>query len=434
MLRNDRMLAHNLIVGGGTIGAGVLGIGFQSLVSHQLRPTDYGAVFAVITLITFIGVPASSLSLLMARETSRDLASGHSASSAALLGRGSRALLRVGLAIAFLIALASPFMARAFGISTELLLVGAVGVPFGLALPLLLGEFQGEQRFVAFALLSIGQAGMKFLAAVVLGLFFGPAGIVAGLSLTTIMAYLTGRYLLRRKLSIKPRLPWLRPAADYLAVLLPSSFALSVLLSADVLLVKHYFPTSDSGQYSAVAALGRAIFWGAAGVATVLFPKAVFSLAQGRSGIHLVGASLLLVVVGGMLGLGLLWLTSNWLLTSFAGKAYGAAAVYLPWYAVGMTLLGGVAVLITTLQSQAKPRFLAILLPLSLLEPILIVGFHRSLGQVVQVVDLSMAGILLALLSLYVAQERAAERARIPFQANPTSEHQVVSVGSTYEY
>ena len=59
-LRSESVLAHNIIVGGGTIAAGVLGVAFQSLASHQLRPADYGAVFAVVTLITFIGLPASA--------------------------------------------------------------------------------------------------------------------------------------------------------------------------------------------------------------------------------------------------------------------------------------------------------------------------------------------------------------------------------------
>src|ERR1700730_10778795 len=92
LLKGERVLTHKLIVGGVTIAAGILGIAFQSLVSHQLRPADYGGVFAVVTLITFIGLPASALALLMARETSRDRAEGQYARSSALLRGGSRVL------------------------------------------------------------------------------------------------------------------------------------------------------------------------------------------------------------------------------------------------------------------------------------------------------------------------------------------------------
>src|SRR4029077_11828714 len=140
-----------------------------------------------------------------------------------------------------------------------------------------------------------------------------------------------------------------------------------------------------------------AIFWGASGIAVVLFPKVISRTAQGRSAARLVGASLMLVTLGGLGGLALLTLGSKWILTAFAGPAYSDAARYLAWYAVGMTMLGGVAVLIAAHQSRGKAGFLAVLLPLSGLEPLLLIAFHTTLGQVVEVVDLWMAVILVGL-------------------------------------
>jgi O-antigen/teichoic acid export membrane protein len=401
------VLTHNLIVGAGTVAAGVLGIAFQSIASHQLKPADYGSVFAVVTLITFIALPASAFTLLMARETSRGQASGHQAASVTLLRRGNRALMLFGVALACALALGSPALSRFLDVPQELLLAASVGIPFGLGLPLLLGEFQGEQRFVAFSLLMVGQAGVKLFAAIALGLIFGPLGVIGGISLGTIAIYLVALRLLRRRLAIKPNLPWWRPAARYLAVVLPSTLSLAVLLSADVLLVKHYFPTHIAGEYAVVAALGRSIFWGASGVAAVLFPKVVMRVTRGQSGRQLVVASLSLVGLGGVFGLGLLSFGSRWLLTAFAGPAYAGVAGYLPWYGIGMILLGGTAVLIALHQSRGEPGFLAILLPLTLLEPSLFLLFHQSLIQVVQVLDVSMALLFLSLGALYLVQQPA---------------------------
>jgi O-antigen/teichoic acid export membrane protein len=276
-----------------------------------------------------------------------------------------------------------------------------------------MGAFQGEQRFVTLSALSVGLATLKLIGAVALGLVLGPAGIIAGISLASAAGYFVALGLLRHKIADEPVEDWWRPAAAYLAVVVPSALALAVLLSADVLIVKAFFPTRAAGEYAAVAALGRAIFWGASGVAAVLFPKVIFRSAQGRSGSHLVGASLVLVAVGGLGGLALLSLSSTWFLTAFAGNAYAEAARYLPWYAVGMTLLGGVAVLIATHQTRGTPGFLAILLPLTLLEPVALVAFHQNLTQVVQVIDISMALILIGLGSLYLVQERTAGVAEI---------------------
>jgi O-antigen/teichoic acid export membrane protein len=412
LLKGERIVAHNLIVGGGTIVAGLLGVAFQSLVSHRLQPMDYGSVFAIVSLITFIGLPASAFTLVMARETSRDRANGQEAPSAALLRNGNRVLILGGTGLAIVLAALSPLLAQFLLVPVNLLLAAAAGMPFTLALPLLLGEFQGEQRFVAFSTLAVGQAGLKLVGAVALGAIWGPVGIIAGISLAGAIAYTASYLMLSRKLSLKTRLPWFRSAASYLAVIVPSTLALAVLLSADVLLVKHYFPTRVAGEYSALAALGRAIFWGATAVATVLFPKVVFRGAQGKGGSYLVGVSLLLVAVGGLVGLGLLAFVSRWLLIAFAGIAYADVAAYLPWYGIGMIMLGGAAVLIATHQSRGKAGFLALLLPLALLEPVLLFAFHQNLAQVVLVLDVSMALVAGGLGALYLVQQNV----RLPGQ------------------
>jgi O-antigen/teichoic acid export membrane protein len=423
LLKAEHVVTHNLIVGGGTMAAGVLGVAFQSLVSHQLRPADYGAVFAVVTIVTFIGLPASAFTLLMARETSRDRAEGVHLRSTALLHFGNRALLLTGVALAVAFVLASPLLSSFFNVRLPLLLAAAAGIPFGLALPLLLGEFQGQQRFVAFSFLVTGQAAVKLLGALALGLLYGPLGIVIGISLGGALVYVVAWRMLRRKLSIRPSLPWLRPAAGYLAIILPSTLALGLLLSTDVLVVKHYFSTRQAGEYAAVAALGRAVFWGAIGVAGVLFPKVVFRESQGRSGLPIIGGSLGLVALGGLAGLAFLSISSRWLLTAFAGGAYADAATYVPWYALGMTLLGGAAVLIATQQSRGKPTFLAVLLPLTLLEPALLTAFHHDLMQLIQVLDLAMALLLAGLAIQFVIQQRSVQTPR--FASSPAPQVQV---------
>lgn len=403
-LANDQIIAHNVIVAGGTVLAGLLGVGFQSLFSHELQPADYGSVFAVVSLITFIGLPATAFTLAMARETSRDRAAGKKWASAALLRNGNRTLLLAGFGLTIMFVGLSPLLAQFLVIPMTLLLAAAAGVPFTFALPLLLGEFQGEQRFLAFSVLSVGQAALKLFAALALGYFWGPFGIIAGISLAGACVYVAALLMLLQKLSIRTSRPWFRAAAAYLTVAVPSTLALSVLLSTDVLLVKHYFPIRVAGEYAAVAALGRAIFWGASAIAIVLFPKVVFHRAQGKSGSNLVGLSLVLVAVGGLIGLGVLAFGSRWLLVAFAGNAYVGAASYLPWYGIGMVMLGGASILIATHQSRGKPGFLAVLLPLTLLEPILIVAFHQSLAQVVLVVDISMGLVAAGLGALYLVQ------------------------------
>ncbi|HEY6115538.1 MAG TPA: hypothetical protein VI172_06230, partial [Candidatus Dormibacteraeota bacterium] len=168
-LTSDRLIVHNVVVVGGTVGAGILGVAFQSLVSHSLKPADYGSVFAAVTLIALIGLPASAFTLLMAREVSRGRASGERVAAANLLLNGNRALLIFGLALGLAVGLLSAPIGELLQTSQAIVLAVAIGTPFVVALPLLLGYFQGDQRFSAFAGMSAGQAALKLLAAVALG-------------------------------------------------------------------------------------------------------------------------------------------------------------------------------------------------------------------------------------------------------------------------
>ena len=171
------------------------------------------------------------------------------------------------------------------------------------------------------------------VAAIALGFALGPLGVIIGLAVASNISYGIVFWLLRGRLAIRFSQPWVRPALNYLALIIPSTLALSVLLSADVLLVKHFFGSREAGEYSAVAALGRAIFWGAAGVATVLFPKITFKESQGRSGSRIIGVSLGLVAMGGIAGLTVLSVAARQVLTVFAGPAYAGRSSILPLYA-----------------------------------------------------------------------------------------------------
>jgi hypothetical protein len=92
------------------------------------------------------------------------------------------------------------------------------------------------------------------------------------------------------------------------------------------------------------------------------------------------------------------------ILAAFAGPGYASGAAILPGYAIAMTLLGAASVLIATHQSRARGTFLGVLLPISILEPVLIVLFHKSLTEVVVVVALSMAALVTGLAILMARQ------------------------------
>ena len=91
-------------------------------------------------------------------------------------------------------------------------------------------------------------------------------------------------------------------------------------------------------------------------------------------------------------------------------------------------MLGGAAVLIATHQTRGTPGFLAVLIPLTLLEPALLSVFHQNLWQVVIVVDISMFLVASGLGVLFLIQQRAhlaTPQADVAVDAGPTPLAQV---------
>ena len=69
-----------------------------------------------------------------------------------------------------------------------------------------------------------------------------------------------------------------------------------------------------------------------------------------------------------------------------------------------------VSVLVANAQAQSRSDVLGVLLPVTLLEPLLIAGFHQSLGQIVAVVLGSMALLVAGLAAVSLRAERRRAR------------------------
>jgi O-antigen/teichoic acid export membrane protein len=316
-----------------------------------------------------------------------------------------------GLGIAIVGIAGAPWLALFFNVPAAVVVPTAASVPFGLAIPVLLGQLQGRQRFTALSFLMVGQAAFRLILAVALAARYGSVGALTGVAIGNVVMYAVALATVypSRAVHFASRAQW-RAGLRSLGVILPSSLAVAVLLSTDVLLVKHFFGTEDAGRYAAVAALGRIVFWGASGIGLVLFPKAVIHVTRGSNGSPLVMASLAMCLLGGVAVWAAFSLGSGWVLTLFAGGAYAAAGPYLPWYALAMTLFGGAAVLVANGQARCNGDFLAVLIPVAFLEPVMILRFHHTPMQVVQVLSVSMGILFLGLAILYLVQQRVRQR------------------------
>jgi O-antigen/teichoic acid export membrane protein/tetratricopeptide (TPR) repeat protein len=403
-----QFITHNIVAAAGTGLAGVMGLLLQAMVSHHFRPAEFGAAFAVFTFFTVLTQPSAGISRMIAWNTSRELATRSSSTvgSSTLLRATNNNLLVGGSILALAFIVAAPLVGGFLHVSSSLVILGALGVPFMFATSPLLASLQGQERWLPWSWLSFAMAASRVVFVFLFVIFFGINGVLLGITVAGAAVYLMALVMVWPTLMQGTgRVDW-RPQRNFLIVASASTVAVALLMGCDVLLVEHFFSAQKGGQFSAVAVTSRALFFAVGSVTSVLFPKVAARQASARSTMPVVVASVGVGLGVGLLGLVGFSLGSSFILRSFAGRAYLGGADYIGLYALGMPLLASVVMLSNSLQSLADLRLLWVLIPGGLLKPVLIVFFHGSLLQVAAVSDISIAILFVALAITYVIQER----------------------------
>lgn len=153
-------------------------------------------------------------------------------------------------------------------------IVSAAALPAVFILPVLGGVLQGLQRFVWLSFSSIGNAllrvalGGLFIWMLVPACGWALLGHVGGMYIAVLISLIPLVPLLIRRDGDSGPVPSLR---RYLLQCFFIQVGAAVLMTGDVVLVKHYLP--DNTDFAYAATIGRMVAFIAVSVATAMFPK-----------------------------------------------------------------------------------------------------------------------------------------------------------------
>ena len=296
-------------------------------------------------------------------------------------------------------------------VPAEFVLLGALGVPFMFATSPMLASLQGEQRWVPWSLLSIGIALSRVVFVVlfvwVFGSTFGPAGVLLGISVAAAVLYFTALAMVWPRWR-RGRAPssW-RPVWRFLVVSVWSTITVAVLMGSDIVVVQHFYHGAQAGQFSARGGHREVAVLCDGERDKRSLPKGVSTARQAardqNSGVHLGGDCHRRRPTGVARVLRLQPYDSPCVLGACLRDA---GASYIGWYALGMPLLAAVVMLSNTQQSLADLSLLWVLIPGTVIKPLLIYFFHSTLLVVSLMSDISIAAVLVALVVQYLLTER----------------------------
>jgi tetratricopeptide (TPR) repeat protein/O-antigen/teichoic acid export membrane protein len=426
--RNMRrqFVEDNFLATASTVVAGLLGFGLQAISSHALHPAAFGKAFAVYSFFYLVITrPSSAFGRLQTWQSSREESSGGTGEVAgSLLRQQTLWLLGVGGVIALVCLVAGTQLAGYLHVPFEDIATAAVSVPFTLALQPLLGVLQGEQRFIPWSLLSVLVNLSRLVLVVAFVYPLGGFGFQIGNTLAAIITFVVCLAVVRPEITkFKSGLFSWRPTLPFIVTGVFSTVTFGVFQGADVDLVEHFFAKVPAGQYAAVAAISSAVFFASGGVASAVFPMIAARHNNGRSTFRVMGGAFALCFVTGLVGTFALQLFGHIVLLDFAGPKFVPGTQYIGYYAFGMAMLGWLSILVNTQQSLNNYSLMWILVPVTVVRPILVILFHKTILTVVVVGDLTIGAFAIALTTMYVVHElsrlKSLPRARPPDEMPP---------------
>jgi O-antigen/teichoic acid export membrane protein len=327
------------------LGIAVANVGnyaFHLISARTLGPSTYGDVASLVALAGLISLPLGGVQVIVARRVAADAASGRGRRISVLARRSVSVASIVGLALAALLMIASPFLADWLDIDslTAVLLTAAFAAPAVLT-PALWGLAQGLQQFRALAVaMGISPVFRVIAVAVLLAAGFGVAGAMAATLLAGLVGIAAPAWALRRWLAssrvVEEVAERLWAVREFVPVVL-GLLAITSLTTVDVVVAKAAFESDEAGIYASASLVGRVILYLPAAIVTVLLPKVSSRVAVGEDPRAIVAGSVAVTLGFCVLATLVYTFGSSVVALVAFGAGFEDVADLLPLFAVAMT-------------------------------------------------------------------------------------------------
>lgn len=267
--------SHRRLVGGsvvmlvGSTLVSLLNFGYNIAIFRMLGSADFGdaAVGGVTNLMLFSCITLA-FQLVCAKFVAKNDTPGAKAAVYSSLLRRSWF---VGLLLGSVLILSAGVVSRYLNLrSPNIIVLLACGIAFYIPLGVKRGGMQGACQFTRLSWNFVLEALAKFVGALILvRAGFGTSGAVAAISGSIILAYFLPPTTGDLKAKPEPGLP-----ASFREGMQAIVFfvGLVVINNIDTWLVKHFFPAVEAGMYTAIAMVGRVLYFVSWQVVSAMFP------------------------------------------------------------------------------------------------------------------------------------------------------------------
>lgn len=388
----------------GSFGVGGLNYVFNIVVARILDKDQFGAFSSLFSLLSILIIIGGGVSLVIIKFSALLYAKKDYIALASFIRLLFYYLGLLSLGLILLFGLASPFIYDFLKLDSFGPLI-ILALSIGLAFTGSVGGsvLRGIQHFAQSSGSSLFGAIIKIIALLVFTLPFWPMSAVTGAMLSVpasaIMMILLDVFFLRDILGQynpkKPKLPHFK-WRDVLIYSIPATMAvlgITMLNSVDVILARNYLSPEASGDYAALATLGKIIFF-----ATSAIPMAMFPIVSARHAVNephrkMLFASFGVVILMSLVAFGFYQFFPEFIINLLIGEKFLTIAPFLGKFALIMGMYSLINVLVNYYLSIQKYT-LSILPILASLALIGMLSYKPStVEQIVNTVFWNMFGL-----------------------------------------
>jgi len=405
-----RFIKHPLFTGSSVMIFGNLAVNsvnyfYHLILGRILGPSNYGVLVSTISLAGLLSVVPTSFGLVIVRFVSR---SKNKEEVKIFVKWLERNILIGGVIFFIVIFFLSPLFSSFLKINdTRTLLLVAPIFFMSLFLFFTRSVLQGLLKFGENVLSLLVEMLLKFFLGVLLALlklsvFWVLSSIVVG----EVISFIYTRLVLREYFSKSVEKMFnIRPLVVYSLPVVIQGVAMTSLLSSDLLLVKHFFPSHSAGIYSSVSTLAKIIFYASSPIASVMFPIVSLRHSQQKGYKKIFLAALFATLLVSFVLLVFYALFPSLSIKILYGKTYLEGAPLLFWFSLFMTFFTLSSVFISYNLSLGKTKVVLFPVLAAILQIIGIWFYHADLSSVV-FVSLTTQILMLIALVLYFFYEK----------------------------
>ena len=374
---------------------------YHLILGRLLGPASYGELVTTISLIGLIMSAFSFFSVVIVKFVS----SAQERDIPVVLGWFNRKVIKSSLVLSLLIWLASPFIGSYVHLPKNITILFAPILFFSMINLVYRSFLSGLLKFKETAILSnIEMLGRLLFGLVFIYLNMQVFGAILGMLISVMCGVLLTKYYLRDTGFSNEGLEGfnLKKVMSYALPVFIVSFSFTSLLSADLIMVKHFFSSHDAGIYGSVSTLGKIIFYGVSPIGAVMFPIIAKKRSRKESFVNIFLLSAVLVSGLGFGVLVIYYLFPSLIINILYGSEFLEGSRYIFLMGLYYIFYSLANLMSSFLLSIDLVKPLMVLPFFAVLQVITIYFLHTSFSLVIASSMLAVS-LLLAYLGLYFA-------------------------------